>query len=81
MYGGGDVDEHVLRIDGPAINRDGPESEMYSCKSLDQYLKGLTCDWCSDRAAARSAAICSGQPLHAMRRPKYGLFGGAGALP
>ena len=71
VYGGGDVDEHVLRFVGPAISRDGPENDMYSNKSLDQYLRRLTCGWCSDRAAARSAAIYSGQSLHAMRRPKY----------
>ena len=44
VYGGGDVDEHMLRFVGSAINRDGPENGMYSNKSLDQYLRRLTCD-------------------------------------
>ena len=53
---------------------------MYSNKSLDQYLRRLMCDWCSDRVASRSASICSGIPVHTTRRPKYGLFGGAGKV-
>ena len=71
VYDSGHVDVHVLHFDGRNISRIGPESAMYSNKSLDACLKRMACDWCSDRVAARSAAVRTGKNVRVIYHPRY----------